>query len=90
MRKSEPCSGFGRLNSQFNYKIKQQLIKFLFFFQAEKKGATATEYGLVFGVFELVVFIISPVYGKYLNRIGPKVLFNAGIFTTGTCAILFG
>ncbi|XP_026466726.1 MFS-type transporter SLC18B1-like [Ctenocephalides felis] len=58
--------------------------------EAEKKGATATEYGLVFGVFELVVFIISPVYGKYLNRIGPKVLFNAGIFTTGTCAILFG
>ena len=41
--------------------------------EAEKKGATATEYGLVFGVFELVVFLISPIYGQYLNRIGPKV-----------------
>ncbi|XP_034232465.1 MFS-type transporter SLC18B1-like [Thrips palmi] len=58
--------------------------------EAEKKGATATEYGLVFGVFELVVFIISPIYGQHLNRIGPKFLFNGGIFTTGVCAILFG
>lgn len=59
-------------------------------FQAERKGATATEYGLVFGIFELVVFIISPIYGQCINRIGPKVLFNSGIFTTGTSAILFG
>jgi MFS family permease len=56
------------------------------------------------------VFLISPIYGQYLNRIGPKVsepttdsecifitqnvnfqvLFNCGIFTTGTSAILFG
>ena len=41
--------------------------------EAEKKGANATEYGLVFGIFELVVFLISPVYGQFLNRIGPKV-----------------
>ncbi|XP_028037700.1 MFS-type transporter SLC18B1-like [Bombyx mandarina] len=58
--------------------------------EAEKKGCTATEYGLVFGVFELVVFIVSPIYGAHLNRIGPKLLFNTGILTTGTCAILFG
>lgn len=58
--------------------------------EAEKKGCTATEYGLVFGVFELIVFVISPVYGQYLNRIGPKVLFNGGIFTTGAAAIVFG
>jgi hypothetical protein len=37
------------------------------------KGSNATEYGLVFGVFELVVFIISPIYGQYMNKIGPKV-----------------
>lgn len=58
--------------------------------EAEKKGCTATEYGLVFGIFELVVFLISPIYGKYLNRWGPKVVFNSGIYTTGICAILFG
>ncbi|XP_059049147.1 MFS-type transporter SLC18B1-like [Achroia grisella] len=58
--------------------------------EAEKKGCTATEYGLVFGIFELVVFIVSPFYGAHLNKFGPKVLFNGGILTTGTCAILFG
>ncbi|XP_076238345.1 MFS-type transporter SLC18B1 [Calliopsis andreniformis] len=58
--------------------------------EAEKKGASPSEYGLVFGVFELVVFIISPLYGQHLHRIGPKLLFNGGILTTGTCAIFFG
>ncbi|XP_060810410.1 MFS-type transporter SLC18B1-like [Amyelois transitella] len=58
--------------------------------EAERKGCTATEYGLVFGVFELVVFLVSPIYGAHLNRLGPKLLFNGGILTTGTCAILFG
>ncbi|XP_046741786.1 MFS-type transporter SLC18B1-like [Diprion similis] len=58
--------------------------------EAERKGATPSEYGLVFGIFELVVFFISPIYGQHLNRIGPKLLFNGGILTTGTCAIFFG
>ncbi|KAG6448008.1 MFS-type transporter SLC18B1 [Manduca sexta] len=58
--------------------------------EAEKKGCSATEYGLVFGIFELVVFVVSPIYGAHLNRLGPKLLFNGGILTTGTCAILFG
>ncbi|XP_046667890.1 MFS-type transporter SLC18B1-like [Homalodisca vitripennis] len=58
--------------------------------EAELKGATAAEYGLVFGVFELVVFVISPVYGSQIHRLGPKLMFNGGILTTGICAILFG
>lgn len=35
--------------------------------EAEKKGATPTEYGLVFGVFELAMFVVSPIYGKYVS-----------------------
>jgi hypothetical protein len=35
--------------------------------QAERKGASATEYGLVFGVFELASFISSPILGKYVS-----------------------
>lgn len=58
--------------------------------EAEKKGATATQYGLVFGIFELTVFLVSPIYGRYLNRVGPKLVFNLGIFTTASCCILFG
>lgn len=37
------------------------------FSQAEKKGASPSEYGLVFGIFELVVFIISPFYGQHVS-----------------------
>jgi MFS family permease len=58
--------------------------------EAEKKGATATEYGLVFGIFELTVFIASPFIGTKLNGWGARRVFNLGIFTTGTCSILFG
>ncbi|XP_066990122.1 MFS-type transporter SLC18B1-like [Macrobrachium rosenbergii] len=57
---------------------------------AESKGATPTQYGFVFGIFELTVFIVSPIYGNYINTIGPKFMFNAGIFTTATTCILFG
>jgi len=58
--------------------------------EAERKGATATEYGLVFGVFELTVFLVSPMLGKNLRKLGAKRVFNLGILTTGTCSVLFG
>jgi hypothetical protein len=58
--------------------------------QAERKGASATEYGLVFGVFELVVFIISPFYGQHVSTTGacaqPR---NVGPTTATSPAFLF-
>lgn len=36
--------------------------------QAERKGVSASEYGLVFGIFELVAFLSSPILGKYVSR----------------------
>ncbi len=58
--------------------------------EAELKGATPTEYGLVFGIFELVVFFACPIIGPRLKSMGAKRTFHAGIFVTGSCAILFG
>lgn len=58
--------------------------------EAEAKGASATEYGFVFGIFELTVFIVSPLLGQNLGRFGAKRVFNIGILTTGTCSVLFG
>eukprot|EP00095_Tigriopus_kingsejongensis_P011883 maker-scaffold410_size180147-snap-gene-0.30 protein:Tk11883 transcript:maker-scaffold410_size180147-snap-gene-0.30-mRNA-1 annotation:"mfs-type transporter c6orf192 homolog" len=58
--------------------------------EAEKKGATPTAYGLVFGVFELTVFLVSPWIGQNIHRLGGKRVFNTGIFTTGFCSIFFG
>ena len=58
--------------------------------EAESKGATATEYGLVFGIFELTVFIVSPIIGKYLPRIGIHRSFSGGIAVTGSMLVVFG
>ena len=43
--------------------------------EAEKKGASATQYGLVFGIFELTVFIVSPIVGKLLPKVMLRKLF---------------
>ncbi|KAF4522396.1 hypothetical protein B566_EDAN012979 [Ephemera danica] len=37
--------------------------------EAESKGASATEYGLVFGIYELTAFITCPLFGKYVSKI---------------------
>jgi len=58
--------------------------------EAERKGASATEYGLVFGIFELTVFIVSPIIGKYLPRIGIDRAFIGGISITGLMCVAFG
>ncbi|KAG7163415.1 MFS-type transporter SLC18B1-like [Homarus americanus] len=58
--------------------------------EAEKKGATPSQYGLVFGIFELTVFLVSPIYGRYMSKWGPKFINNAGIFTVSVMCILFG
>ena len=57
---------------------------------AESKGVVASEYGLVFGIFQLVIFIVSPFYGHYITTIGSKFMMVAGVFTTGCTCILFG
>nr|CAD7570122.1 unnamed protein product [Timema californicum] len=58
--------------------------------EAERKGATATEYGLVFGVFELVAFLCCPIFGKYINVVGAKTMLNVGIFVAAISCMLFG
>ena len=58
--------------------------------EAEIKGATATEYSFVFSVFELTVFLISPLIGQYMDHIGINFLNNIGIFTVSISCICFG
>jgi len=41
--------------------------RYVLMLQAERKGASASEYGLVFGIFELASFISSPILGKYVS-----------------------
>nr|XP_047145094.1 MFS-type transporter SLC18B1-like isoform X3 [Hydra vulgaris] len=62
------------------------------FFSLEgvKKNVSLTISGLIFTVYPLVVFILSPFIGKYMPLIGVKFLLIAGCFVEGTTEILFG
>ena len=56
--------------------------------EAEKKGATPSQYGFMFGITNLTIFIISPIFGKYGSRIGPKLCFNIGAVLQGVSGFL--
>ncbi|PRD37047.1 UNVERIFIED_CONTAM: Slc18b1 [Trichonephila clavipes] len=58
--------------------------------EAELKGATPTQYGFVFSVFELVVIVMSPVYGKLIPRVTPKFLITSGVLVGGIACCAFG
>ncbi|NXU12989.1 S18B1 protein, partial [Pardalotus punctatus] len=58
--------------------------------EAEKKGASNTIVGLIFGCFALFNFSASLILGNYLSQIGAKFMFVAGMFASGCVTILFG
>ncbi|XP_037699907.1 MFS-type transporter SLC18B1 isoform X2 [Choloepus didactylus] len=57
---------------------------------AEKKGASNTVIGMIFGCYALSDLLASLTFGKYLVYIGAKFMFVAGIFVSGGVTILFG
>lgn len=58
--------------------------------EAKLKNLSETQTGIVFGIFEFTMFIISPLFGKYIIFIGARTMFIVGIAVTGVTAILFG
>lgn len=58
--------------------------------EAELKGATPTEYGLVFGFYELAIIFVSPFVGRLMGKTTPKVWIQTGQVLTGFMTILFG
>ena len=57
--------------------------------EAESKGATASQYGLVFGITPLTLFICGPIFGRYGSKIGAKFCFISGAVLEGVSAVLF-
>ena len=57
--------------------------------EAELKGAKPSEYGFVFGIANLSLFVFSPIFGKYGSRIGPKICFDCGSVMQGVSGIMF-
>jgi len=58
--------------------------------QAKEKGLQPTEIGLVFSLYELVAFVMSPVWGRLVPTIGMKFMFVAGLAASGSNMIMFG
>ncbi|XP_054708278.1 MFS-type transporter SLC18B1-like [Uloborus diversus] len=58
--------------------------------EAEAKGATPTEYGFIFGMFQLTIFVMAPIMGKLVPYTSPKFLLNSGVLAVGGTCILFG
>lgn len=58
--------------------------------EAEKKGASNTMIGAIFGCYALFELLASLVFGKYLVQIGAKFMFISGMFISGGVTILFG
>ncbi|XP_029831388.1 MFS-type transporter SLC18B1 [Ixodes scapularis] len=58
--------------------------------KAEEKGATPTEYGLIFSAFYFTIFLIAPVYGKLIALVTPKTMLNGGFILSSVCVICFG
>lgn len=58
--------------------------------EAEEKGATPSQYGFVFGVFSLALFIFSPVAGLLMSKFDATKIILCGLLTIGSTNIFFG
>ena len=57
--------------------------------EAELKGAKPSEYGFVFGISNLSLFMFGPVFGKYATKIGLRTCFIVGAIMEGMSGLLF-
>lgn len=44
----------------------------------------------MFGIYQLAIFVFSPVFGKYMEKIGVRTLFVYGLLITSIGQISFG
>jgi MFS family permease len=58
--------------------------------EAERKGSTPSEYGAVFGIIHLAMFLCGPLFGKYMPVLGVYRVFIFGVLGTAVCGLLFG
>ena len=58
--------------------------------EAEEKGVTVSQAGLVYGSVNFVQILFIPIFGEYLNKICALRLFLCGLFVAGAANVLFG
>jgi len=58
--------------------------------EATQKGLTVTQCSWVFGSAFITTILFSPIFGKYIEKIGSRNLFLYGTILSGATNILFG
>ncbi|XP_077394411.1 MFS-type transporter SLC18B1 [Festucalex cinctus] len=58
--------------------------------EAEKKGASQTVVGVIFGCYAVSNLIGSLILGRYIVQIGAKMMLIMGLFVSSGCTIIFG
>jgi len=58
--------------------------------EAEKKGATPSQFGAVFGIIHVSLFTFGPIVGKYLSIYGVKMIYPSGFIVNGLAFVFFG
>ncbi|GAB6028061.1 hypothetical protein CHUAL_002280 [Chamberlinius hualienensis] len=58
--------------------------------EAILKGLTTAQYSFVYGSFELISTFSSPLFGAYIEKIGPTLMFKLGSVVTTVFIIAFG
>jgi MFS family permease len=58
--------------------------------EAEAKGANSAQYGVVFGIIHLAMFLAGPLFGRFMPRLGVRSVFVFGVLGTAVCSCAFG
>ncbi|KFD47865.1 hypothetical protein M514_11279 [Trichuris suis] len=58
--------------------------------EAQQKGASRLAIGILFGIYELTTFFMSPFFGRLVSQIGSRVQFSMGMCIVGFSSFLFG
>lgn len=53
-------------------------------------GASSTEYGIVFSLYELMILTTAPVFGKMVSKISSLTICKFGLVICGLSTIVFG
>ena len=58
--------------------------------EAQAKGGTPSQFGPIFGIIHLALFLISPVMGKVVSRLGLGRVFKTGLLLISFSSVCFG
>lgn len=90
LTKSQVLTFFSLAIATFLDQVSFSVLAPFFPREANEKGVSNLQVGFIFGAYALVNVIFSPIFGKFLPKLGAKFTFVSGIWLVAGCNILFG